>query len=128
MVEVGDDAVLVGAMFMCGQHIRLGARVLVSYNVIIADSDFHPHEPSRRARDTEALAPFGTGEREPFSSAAVVIDDDVRIGIGAIVLKGVHIGAAATIGAGSVVTADVRAGATVRGNPAQEIGGHGPDS
>jgi acetyltransferase-like isoleucine patch superfamily enzyme len=48
----------------------------------------------------------------------VVIEDDAWIGIGAIVLKGVRIGAGARVEAGAVVTRDVPSGATVAGNPA----------
>jgi acetyltransferase-like isoleucine patch superfamily enzyme len=119
IVEVGDDCVLVGAMFMCQERITLGARVLVSYNVIIADSDFHPHDPVARARDTVALGPFIDGQREPFISSPVTIGDDVVIGVGSIVLKGVHIGAGAHVAAGSVVTSDVAQGTRVGGNPAR---------
>jgi acetyltransferase-like isoleucine patch superfamily enzyme len=49
----------------------------------------------------------------------VIIEDDVWIGIGAIILKGTRIGRGARVGAGAVVTRDVPAGATVAGNPAQ---------
>jgi acetyltransferase-like isoleucine patch superfamily enzyme len=49
----------------------------------------------------------------------VIIEDDVWLGIGSIVLKGVRIGAGARVAAGSVVTADVPAGAHVAGNPAR---------
>jgi acetyltransferase-like isoleucine patch superfamily enzyme len=51
----------------------------------------------------------------------VVVEDDVWVGIGAIILKGVRIGAGARIGAGSVVTSDVPAGAVVEGNPGRIV-------
>jgi acetyltransferase-like isoleucine patch superfamily enzyme len=122
-VEIGDDAVLVGPVFMCAQQIAIGRRVVVSYNVVIADSDFHPLDPAARREDAIANAPGGDKSRRPPSVAApVIIDDDVWIGIGAIILKGVRIGRAARIGAGAVVTSDVPAGASVSGNPARPIG------
>ena len=54
-----------------------------------------------------------------------MIGDDVTIGIGAFVLKGVTIGRGATVAPGSVVTSNVPAGSTVRGNPArvEEVNG-----
>ena len=58
VIEIGHDSVLVGALFMCQQRITLGQRILVSYNVTIADSDFHPH-PELRKLDTTALARRG---------------------------------------------------------------------
>lgn len=51
----------------------------------------------------------------------VVINDDVWIGCGAIILKGVTIGHGAIIGAGSVVTKDVPKNAVVVGNPARIV-------
>jgi acetyltransferase-like isoleucine patch superfamily enzyme len=122
-VEVGDDSVLVGVIFMCAESIRIGSRVIVSYNVTIADSDFHPSDPELRRLDAIANAPEGDLARRPqVVSRPVVIEDDVWIGIGAILLKGVRIGRGARIGAGAVVTKNVPAGAMVAGNPAQILG------
>lgn len=123
VVEVGDDTILVGAVFMCNKRISVGRRVVVSYNVTIADSDFHPIDPALRRQDAMANSPFGDrSHRPPIVSRPVVIEDDAWIGIGAIVLKGVRIGRGARVGAGSVVTADVPAGASVAGNPARPVG------
>lgn len=116
-VVVGDDCVLVGAMFMSAASIRLGRGVVVSYNVTITDSDFHPMDPEARRQDARALAPVPTGSRPPIVSREVVIGDGAWIGIGATVLKGVTVGASARIEPGTVVSRDVPAGATARGNP-----------
>ncbi len=123
LLEVGDDTILVGAVFMCAGHVRIGARVVVSYNVTIADCDFHPRDPDERRRDAIANAPFGDkGGRPPLVARPVAIGDDAWIGIGAIVLKGVRVGAGARVAAGAVVTADVPDGATAAGNPARVVG------
>jgi acetyltransferase-like isoleucine patch superfamily enzyme len=119
-IVVGDDCVLVGAVFMCAQRITLGRRVVVSYNVTIADSDFHPIDPHARRLDAIANAPEGDRSTRPsFISRPVVIEDDAWIGIGAIILKGVTVGRGARIGAGAVVTRDVVPGAYMIGNPAR---------
>jgi len=119
VLEVGDDCILVGAVFMCAESIRLGQRVIVSYNVTIADSDFHPRDAQARKQDAIANAPRGDrGLRPAVLTRPVVIEDDVWVGIGAILLKGVHVGRGAQIGAGAVVTSDVPAGAVMAGNPA----------
>jgi acetyltransferase-like isoleucine patch superfamily enzyme len=120
VIEVGDDSVLVGALFMCAESIKIGKRVILSYNVTIADCDFHPRDPELRKQDAVAHTPAGDrSKRLPLVSHPVVIEDDVWVGIGAIVLKGAHVGAGARIAAGAVVTADVPPGAWVAGSPAQ---------
>lgn len=118
-VEVGEDTVLVGANFMCADRITVGRRVVISYRVLLADSDFHPLDPAARRRDAEACSVGADRSlRPPLATAPVEIGDDVVIEVGAIILKGVTVGAGATVGAGSVVTRDVPAGARVEGNPA----------
>ena len=120
-VDVGDDSVLVGAQIMCGDRITIGRRVLVSYAVTIADSDFHPHDPAERMLDAIANAPYSATSRPPLTMRPIAIEDDARIGIGAIILKGVIVGAGATVLAGAVVTADVPPQSIVAGNPARIV-------
>ncbi|MEZ4339308.1 MAG: acyltransferase [Sandaracinaceae bacterium] len=57
----------------------------------------------------------------PIRFAAVVIEDDADLGVGAIVLPGVTIGRGAQVGAGAVVTRDVPPYAVVAGNPARVL-------
>jgi acetyltransferase-like isoleucine patch superfamily enzyme len=121
-VEIGDDSILVGAVFMCADQIRVGCRVTISYQVTLADSDFHPIEPDLRRQDAIANCPYGDKSLRPsYVSSAIEIGDDVWIGIGAIILKGVIIGNGARVQAGTVVTSDIAAGVTVAGNPARPV-------
>ena len=121
-VEIGDNSILVGAIFMCAESIVIGKNVVISYHVTIADSDFHPIDPELRKRDAVANAPAGDKSTRPeFKTKPVIIEDDVIIGIGAIILKGVTIGKGAQIGAGAVVTSYVIPGSKVEGNPAQTV-------
>ena len=57
----------------------------------------------------------------PLSFAKVVIEDDVDLGVGAIVLPGITVGRGAQVGAGAVVTRDVAAFTVVAGNPARVL-------
>jgi acetyltransferase-like isoleucine patch superfamily enzyme len=55
------------------------------------------------------------------SKGPIIIEDDVWLGFGVIVLPGVRIGKGAVIGAGSVVTRDVPEGAVAAGSPARVV-------
>jgi acetyltransferase-like isoleucine patch superfamily enzyme len=117
-LTIGDDCVLVGATFMCADRTSVGNRVVISLNAAIADCDFHPLDPALRQIDAIANAPEGDPSSRPLvESQPVEIGDDVRIGIGAIILKGVSIGRGAQVMPGTVVSSDVPPGATVEGNP-----------
>lgn len=108
---IGDHFAMTGGSVVCEESITIGNRVTVGCNSIIADTDFHPLDPAyRREHPLDG------------TTAPLVIEDDVFIGMQAIILKGVHLGAGCVIGAGSVVTRDVPAGAVAAGNPAQVLG------
>jgi acetyltransferase-like isoleucine patch superfamily enzyme len=120
IVRVGDGSILVGAILMCAEEITIGREAVLSYNVVVADCDFHPLDPELRRQDAVANAPDRDRRQRPrFDTAPVAIEDGAWLGVGAIVLKGVRIGAEARVAAGSVVTREVPAGASVAGNPAE---------
>lgn len=126
LAAVGEGAVI-RPPFHCdyGFNIRLGAGVFLNFNCVILDvvavtigdrtqigpgvqilAADHPRDAAVRARGLEFGRPVRIGR-------------NVWIGGGAIILPGVTIGDDALIGAGSVVTRDVPAGATAVGNPAR---------
>ena len=61
------------------------------------------------------------GPSESICKGPIVVDDDVWIGYGCIILSGVHIGQGAVVAAGSVVTKDVEPYTVVGGVPAKKI-------
>jgi len=60
-------------------------------------------------------------KEQDYFDADIVIDDDVWIGAGYVILAGVHIGKGAVIGAGSVVNKDVPEYAIAVGTPAKVV-------
>ncbi len=120
---IGDFTLLNGALIMAEEKIEIGSYCLVSWNVGIADSDFHPIEPAQRLIDAQALAPFFKNRpaRPPLATAPVKIGDNVWIGMNAVILKGVTIGENSVVAAGSVVTKDVEPNVVVAGNPAAVV-------
>lgn len=117
---VGDFTLLNGALVMAEERIEIGSHCLVSWNVGIADSDFHPLEPARRIVDSHALAPYYKDRppRPQIRTAPVIISDNVWIGMNAVILKGVTIGENSVVAAGAVVTKSVPPNVVVAGNPA----------
>ncbi|MDY2949120.1 MAG: CatB-related O-acetyltransferase, partial [Lachnospiraceae bacterium] len=62
-----------------------------------------------------------TEASEAFGKGNILVDDDVWIGYGVVVMSGVHIGQGAVIAAGAVVTKDVPPYSIVGGVPAKVI-------
>jgi len=117
--KVGDFTLLNGALIMAEERVEIGSYCLISWNVGIADSDFHPLDPAQRKMDALALAPFYEQRppRPSIRTAPVRIADNVWIGMGALILKGVEIGENSVIAAGTIVTKSVPANVVVAGNP-----------
>lgn len=109
-IIVGPNCGLTGTTIVAAAGITIGRNVLIGANCSIVDTDFHPLTPAEREIDINA------GIARP-----IVIEDDVFIGMNALILKGVTIGAGAVIGAGSVVVKDVPKGFVAAGNPAKII-------
>ncbi|MCR4666133.1 MAG: acyltransferase [Desulfovibrio sp.] len=111
-ISIGDGCELSGTSITArSTSIRLGKNVLVGPNSVITDSDFHAPWPCTARSEN----PGTERDRE------VVISDYVWIGMRCIILKGVHIGTGAVIGAGSVVTRDIPPYSVACGNPCRVV-------
>jgi acetyltransferase-like isoleucine patch superfamily enzyme len=112
-VVIGDHTYIgYGCCFTASSSITVGRHCLLAGNVQIADYDGHPIDAAHR----RSGAPMS-----PDSVRPVVIGDDVWIGTRVLILKGVHIGDRAIIGAGAVVSRDVPPDTVVAGNPARVV-------
>ena len=87
------------------KSVRIGNRVRLGPYSRVVDSDFHDIY-------NRAVAP---------PPQPVVIDDDAWIGMHAVILPGVHIGRAAVVGTGCIVTKDVPDFTVVGGVPARVL-------
>lgn len=103
LLEIGSNVGMSGCIVACFKHIKIGDNVKIGGNCTIFDGDFHLDDP--RAGDPKD----------------VIIGDNVWLGYNVIVLKGVHIGDNAVIGAGSVVTKDIPANSMAAGCPCKVI-------
>lgn len=91
------------------QEIRIGRNCMIGPHCYITDAN--------HGRAAGALV-----REQKMEAAPVVIEDDVWLGAGVVVLPGVRLGRGCVIGAGAVVTDDVPAEAVYAGVPAAEIG------
>jgi acetyltransferase-like isoleucine patch superfamily enzyme len=107
-IEIGDNSGFNGSVIHCADRVQIGNNVLAGYNVLIDDSDHHPIDPAARHSNTA-------------ESKAIIIEDNVWLGINVTVLKGVKIGKNSVIGANSLVLTDVPADSLAIGNPCRVI-------
>jgi acetyltransferase-like isoleucine patch superfamily enzyme len=124
--EIGDET-RIGTFVEIQKGARVGARCKISSHTFICegvrveDEVFIGHGVQFiNDRYPRATKPDGTPQTEAdWTLERTVVRRGASIGTGATILGGIEIGARAIIGAGSVVTRDVPAGATVAGNPAR---------
>ena len=110
---IGDDTFIGHDCALgIGSVLKIGRHCLIAGGVRLFDFDGHPLDAARR-RAKEPTPPEGI--------RPIAIGDDVWIGAGAHVLKGVTIGPRSVVGAGAVVTKDVPADVVVAGNPARIV-------
>ncbi|HEY9300680.1 MAG TPA: acyltransferase, partial [Phormidium sp.] len=93
----------------------------ISHDVNIFDNQTHPFNPVERHKQYIHILQEGFPKNIDLGGEKVLIEDDVWIGCGAILLKGVSIGKCSIVGAGSVVTKDIPPWTFAAGNPARII-------
>jgi acetyltransferase-like isoleucine patch superfamily enzyme len=100
-IELGENVFInARSEIRCEQHISIGNDCILSFDVVVMDTDFHYLEGSERV-------------------APVVLKDHVWVGARVTILKGVTIGEGSVIAAGAVVTHDVPPRTLVAGVPAR---------
>jgi acetyltransferase-like isoleucine patch superfamily enzyme len=100
---IGDDVRIEGGTSIeCEKLVDLRARVHVQSYAKIIDNHFHRITGNRHDRP-----PPGT----------VIVEEDARIGSGAILLPGAHVGQGSWIGTRAVLSKRVPPGVGVEGNP-----------
>lgn len=100
-------------------HIGAINRIVIGNNVLIA-SKVYISDHSHGAINKESIL-IPPSQRKLFSKGAVIIEDNVWIGEGVVVLPGVTIGENSIIGANAVVTRSITKNSVAGGNPARVI-------
>lgn len=111
-IIIGDSCGISNATFCSMSCIKLGNNVLLGGGVKLYDTDFHSLQYKiRRNIDFD-------NDRK---TKPIIIENDVFIGAGSIILKGTIIGEHSVIGAGAVVSGEIPPNQIWAGNPAQFI-------
>lgn len=114
-IEVGDDVSIgTGAILMATEsRIIIGHKVMFGPNVTIIGGNHNTATVGRFMYDVK--------EKRPEDDQDVIVEDDVWVGSGAIILKGVRLGRGAIVAAGAVVNKEVLPYTIVGGVPAKII-------
>jgi acetyltransferase-like isoleucine patch superfamily enzyme len=102
-LEIGSDSGFSGVSIGCFKKIIIGKNVKVGANVLITDGDWHLDDA--RVSDPKPI----------------LIGDNVWLGYGVVVMKGVTIGDNSVIGINSVVIKDIPSNVVAAGNPCKVI-------
>jgi acetyltransferase-like isoleucine patch superfamily enzyme len=109
-----------GSLIDCLEQVTIENDVLVSYQVLIMDSDNHSLRASERMDDLRRWR-HGGYVWANVKRAPVIIRSKAWIGARATITKGVEVGEGAIVATGAVVTKNVPPYSIVAGNPARVI-------
>lgn len=110
LLQIGDNT-LIGrrTVIGCNEKISIGRDCMLAENVRIQDTDHQFDNINVPIR------------KQGITTSPIKIGNDVWIGYGAVITKGVEIGDGSVIGANSVVTRDIPPNSIAAGAPARVI-------
>lgn len=118
-MTIGEN-VYIGKYCSLETDIEIGNDVLIGNNVGLIGK--YDHDYSCLGKSIKDSPWIGDADYQfKGKGLKIVIENDVWIGYGSIVVSGVHIGCGAIVAAESVVLKDVEPYSIVAGNPAREI-------
>ena len=112
-IDIGDYSIInPGVRITSAASIKIGHSCMLAMNAYLSDADWHDIQHRIYA---------------PGANKSIVLGNNVWVGDGALVCKGVTIGDNSVVGARAVVTKDVPANKIVAGNPASVVGDIDPN-
>lgn len=121
-VRIGRFSLLNGARLICDHNIEIGDFCLISWNVVIMDSERWSQNLLDRRRELVRVPEREDRHVESQTEGEPVrVGPNVWIGFDSCVLPGVAIGEGSVVGARSVVREDVPPNTVVVGNPARPV-------
>lgn len=114
-IKVGDDVFIGQNAFMSAtmSTITIGDKVMLGPNVTMITGDHNSSMVGEYMKDVSA--------KLDKNDQPILIKNDVWVGAGVIILKGVTVGEGSIIAAGSLVREDIMPNSIVAGVPAKKI-------
>jgi acetyltransferase-like isoleucine patch superfamily enzyme len=107
---IGENCKISSHTFIC-EGVHIGDGCFVGHGVLFIND-----------KNPRAVNPDGSMQNdEDWKLLETIVEDNVSIGSGAVIMGGIRIGKGALIGAGAVVTKDVQENTTVAGVPARVL-------
>jgi len=107
---IGDNCKISSHTFIC-EGVHIGNGCFVGHGVLFIND-----------KNPRAVNPDGSMQNDDdWELLETIIEDNVSIGSGAVIMGGIQIGKGAVVGAGAVVTKDVPENTTVAGVPARVL-------
>lgn len=134
-IRIGDDFLALRQCVLCAAddgRITIGNRVSLATNVVVnagvggvieignavgIGTNCVLRSSAHRYRDATRLF-----KDQGHAPGTIIIEDDVWVAAGSVLLPGTHIERGAVVGSGSVVSGVVKAYTVVAGNPARVVG------
>jgi maltose O-acetyltransferase len=110
-----------GSIVACISSISIGRGTAIAHNVVIIDNNNHPTHPEDRKIMYNSHWDSPLRNWNYSSSAPIIIGENVWVGTGSRLHKGIAIGDNSIIAANAMVTKDVPANCIVAGNPARVV-------
>lgn len=114
IISIGNNTMLNGVSITSYLRVNIGSNCQIASCTLITDTDFHPISPRERYKESMGVKI----NHDLVNKREVNIGNNVWIGWGTTILKGVTIGNNSIIAAGSVVVNNIPENVIAGGNPA----------
>jgi acetyltransferase-like isoleucine patch superfamily enzyme len=113
-IDIGDHVLISpGTRILSSDHVRIGSNTMIAGEVYISDSDWH--DVYDRTSEQDAHSP-------------ITLEENVWLGYGVKICKGVTIGQNSVVGSGAVVAKSLPANVIAVGNPARVVRALDPET
>lgn len=121
-LEIGAYTCVNSTNIVCHNRITIGSHCFIAWGVVISDSE--PATCPVAIRATALSNSAANSKRfypQPGDSKPIVIEDNVWIGFGAVIMPGVTLGRGCVIGCKTIVRSDIDPYNIVAGDPSRLI-------